>query len=234
MIKARLFVFLLCFQSCFGASLRQAWLYASNATGQYTFGGYDTLGGTAAANLYLDTGGAIINPGNGAGVTPNIPLMIGSNRINLRAGYFPLTQFTLQLIFDSTDTKLAPHISAVNQWFSSGAPQPATGKGLSHYSLSIQSSFHDVPNAGFTYIDGPLRITLTALSVMAQSPSKVSYYDDKTPSGGADLVGMFTLEVTNTATVPEPSTWALTLGFGMLTGLRVLRHSKSAGSLRNR
>ncbi len=217
-----MFVFLLCLQGCFGASLRQAWLYASNDTGQYTFGGYDTLGGTLAYNIYLNTGGPILNPGNGAAVMPNIPLAIGSNTINLRAAYFPLTQFTLQLIFDSTDTKLAPHISGVNQWFSSGAPQPALGKGLSHYGLSIQSSLLDVPNAGFTYMDGPLKITLTALNiaVVLGSNPQVGGYDDKTPAGPAsDLVGSFTLEVTNTA-VPEPSTLALTLGLGVLMGIR--------------
>ncbi|MCX6599722.1 MAG: PEP-CTERM sorting domain-containing protein [Acidobacteria bacterium] len=211
-----MFVFLLCLQGCFGASLRQAWLYASNDTGQYTFGGYDTLGGTYAINLYLDTGGPILNPGNGAAVMPNIPLVIGSNTINLRAAYFPLTQFTLQLIFDSTDTKLAPHISAVNQWFSSSAPQPASGLGISH-------GYNDsVPNAGFTYMDGPLKITLTELYVayVPGAASKVGGYDDKTPGGNSDLVGKFTLEVTDTSAVPEPSTLALTTGLGVLMGIR--------------
>jgi hypothetical protein len=173
---------------------------------------WNTQGGDLIFNLYLRQGGTAINTGNGANASVNISLATpGTYVFGFRAqpGLLDPNQFGLNLFFNGNSS--TPGISAlVTAGGSTFGPNGAT------FTHQLDGSLVSGANS-LVFVDGPMSITMTALSQARAGGNTVGAYTS-TPGliGGNDYTGSFTLVVT-----PEPSSYLL-FGAGM-AGLAMWR-----------
>lgn len=194
------------------ATITGATLFSATSGGNTTAEVWNTLGGDLIFNLYLRDGGTAINTGNGASASVNISLATpGTYVFGFRAQ--PALQnpnhFGLNLFFNGDNS--TPGISAVMT--AGGSSFGPNGAPLTH---RLDGGLVSGANS-LVFVDGPMSITLTALSQARTGGNTVGGYSS-TPGiiSGNDYTGSFTLVVT-----PEPSSYLL-FGAG-LAGLAMWR-----------
>lgn len=185
---------------------------------------YNTKGDAYIYNLYVTSGGLnapFINSGDGPTTSIAIPLTLGSHTFSIfgeASTQGALSHYGLNLFLNGSAT---PGISVfAPRTTSSLPPFPAFSANSSPNSYNIDTT--PTPAAGtLAYSFGGQMITLTGFFLAA--PSSVFNLDrvspgNNVPSGIADFVGQFTLEVTS---VPEPTgAMLVSLGIAILASRR--------------
>jgi len=215
---------LLMFQALAGATTLTGLVnFSADAAGNFSGGQvWNTLGGDAPFNLYVDNGGGFINHGNAALASINLALVPGVQTFAIWGQPGAPNLFEgLNLFFNGANG--TPGISAKNNTNSSGAGvTPNSGSTLTLAAAAVAGA------NTLVFVDGTTTVTLTAYSWNTPGQNtvdRVQGYDD-TPGGGADFVGSFTLNVVNAA-VPEPATALLLIP--ALGALALLKKRSAAG-----
>ena len=183
-------------------------IHGASGTGSATGPVWNTWGGpeaTPVPNLYIDTGGPIVNPGNGPSNAVSIVLNAGFATIGYCLQPGAVTSFwTLDIFFDGSST---PGISAL---VPTGVSAPTPNSNLT-YRLDGQAQ---VSGAGtLTTVIGNQRITLLSFTMTGlPSKSDVVQNFDSIPGSGPDTAGPFVLGV---QTIPEPMP-AVLVSLGLL------------------
>ncbi len=172
------------------------------------FENYNTKGDAYIYNLYVTSGGLnspFINSGDGPTTSIAIPLTLGTHTYSIfgeASSQGALSHYGLNLFLNGSAT---PGISVfAPRTTSSLPPYPPFSANSSPNSYNIDTA--PTPAAGtLAYSFGGQTITLTAFFLAA--PGTLFNLDrvspgNNVPSGIADFVGQFTLEVT---AVPEPT-----------------------------
>jgi hypothetical protein len=173
-------------------------------------------------------GGAIINPGDGPTTSISVPLGVGIHTFHLFAQPFLVpSSFGLNLFLNADNSNPAISVFAAANGSLLGPFPPFFANSSTN---TIDLIPNTVPAAGtLTFTDGQFQATLTDYRWSlpgVHNLDRVSFFGSD-PNGSTDFVGQFTLEVTETSQVPEPSSLALA-GIGVLTwiGVRARRRPR--------
>ena len=200
--------------------------FSTDSLGNLSGGqGWNTFGGDAASNLYITSpnsgiNGSFINSGNSNPSTRiNTALGVGSHTFFIFGDQgVDIGTFGLNLFFNSDDS--SARLSVFSPTSSTSPPPFPSFLSNSSANTPDLTFSATIPGSGaLSFSDGSFNIGISDYLFMAPSVNNLDRVQhlNNAPNNVTDFVGQFTLTVTPTTSIPEPSILALfLLAFGGL------------------